>query len=394
MKVFDSSDARTLRPWLLDHVCPWWLHRIADPAGGFFEAVDQLGVAVTSPRRNLLTQARLTYVFSYAYLLGGDPTMGDAARNGIAFLMRAARAPDGGWFRTVSVDGATLDNTRDTYDQSFVLFALAWYYRATHDATAIHLADATWRFMRERLADPQHGGFFEELVPGRPQVKLPRRQNPHMHLLEALLALHEATGEKNWLRRAATVIDLFKTKFVDPHNGALIEFFAADWLPAQGSLGNLREPGHQFEWVWLLHEYARLTQDESVLPFADRLFAFGHAFGFDADGIAFDGVDASGKLVAGTKLLWPQTEYLKACVSRAEFRNDSAARAAIPAHLELIAKHFMRPDGASWHNQIARDGSPLTPQTPARVLYHLFLGIAEVDRLLCAAPHSDHDESA
>ena len=42
----------------------------------------------------------------------------------------------------------------------------------------------------------------------------------------------------------------------------------------------------------------------------------------------------------------------------------------------------MRPDGASWHNQLARDGTPLTPATPARVLYHLFLGIAEVDRLL------------
>ena len=45
--------------------------------------------------------------------------------------MRAARAPDGGWFRAVSVDGATLDNTRDAYDHAFVLFALAWYFRAT-----------------------------------------------------------------------------------------------------------------------------------------------------------------------------------------------------------------------------------------------------------------------
>jgi hypothetical protein len=33
--------------------------------------------------------------------------------------MCAARAPDGGWFRTVPVEGAKLDNTRDTYDQAF-----------------------------------------------------------------------------------------------------------------------------------------------------------------------------------------------------------------------------------------------------------------------------------
>ena len=134
MILFDPNDPRTLRPWLLDHVCPFWLARIHDPAGGFFENLDALGAPVATPRRTTLVQARLTYVFSHAYLLSGDPAFGEAARHGLAFLMRAARAPDGGWFRAVSVDGATLDNTRDAYDHAFVLFALAWYYRATGDA--------------------------------------------------------------------------------------------------------------------------------------------------------------------------------------------------------------------------------------------------------------------
>ena len=137
MQLFDPNDPRTLRPWLLDHVCPFWTKRLLDPAGGFLESLDATGTPVASSRRQLLSQARLTYVFSHAYFLGGDPASGEAARHGIAFLMRAARAPDGGWFRAVSTDGATLDNTRDTYDQAFVLFALAWYFRATGDATAI-----------------------------------------------------------------------------------------------------------------------------------------------------------------------------------------------------------------------------------------------------------------
>ena len=386
MSLFDPNDPRTLRPWLIGHLCPFWLARIKDPAGGFLEELDALGVPVASLRRNTLSQARLTYVFSHAYLLSGDPALGEAARHGIAFLMRAARAPDGGWFRAVSVDGATLDNTRDAYDQAFVLFALAWYYRATKDASAIQLADATWRSMQTRLGDAMHGGFFEEFAPGRTEMKLPRRQNPHMHLLEALLALHVATSEKNWLRRAGTLVDLFRHRFVDPATGALIEFFTADWQQTPGT-GSLREPGHQFEWVWLLHEYCRLTQDQSVAPYAERLFAFGTQFGIDRrEGLeaVFDSVDASGTVVADTKLLWPQTEYLKACVARAEWHDDAAARAAIPRHLALIAKAYMRPDGASWHNQLARDGTPLTPATPARLLYHLFLGVAEVDRLLNA----------
>ena len=216
-------------------------------------------------------------------------------------------------------------------------------------------------------------------------MKLPRRQNPHMHLLEALLALHEATQEKNWLRRATALVDLFKRRFFDPETGAVIEFFAEDWSPAPGDEGLLREPGHQFEWVWLLHEFRRHSKDDSVAPYAERLFAFGSRHGIECDeglkGAVFDGVDAQGALTAGTKLLWPQTEYIKACVARAEWLDDAAARAAIPAHLKLIAEHFMRPDGANWHNQLARDGSPIAAVTPARVLYHLFLAVAEVERL-------------
>jgi mannose/cellobiose epimerase-like protein (N-acyl-D-glucosamine 2-epimerase family) len=381
-QLFDPEDPATLRPWLIDHVCRYWLKRIHDPAGGFFENVDAFGTAVANQRRATLSLARLIYVFSHAYLLSGDPAFRQASVHGMAFLVRAARAPDGGWFRATSADGATLDNTRDAYDHAFVLFALAWYFRATNDASAIQLADATWDFMRERLADARHGGFLEEIVPGRTYLKLPRRQNPHMHLLEALLALHVATGEKNWLRRAGALIDLFKRRFTDPETGALIEFFTEDWTQAPGDEGRLREPGHQFEWMWLLHEYYRAAQDDSIAPYAERLFAFGTRHGLDQDGIVFDGVDASGMLVAGTKLLWPQTEYIKACVARSEWHGDKAIRASITSHLALIAKHFMRPDGANWHNQLARAGTPIAPVTPARVLYHLFLCVAEVDRLM------------
>src|SRR3954462_3818219 len=253
MTLFDPDDPATLRPWLIDHVCRYWLARVHDPAGGFFEGLDALGSPVANQRRSTLVQARLTYVFSHAYLLSHDPAYREAARHGVAFLMRACRAPDGGWFPAVSAGGATHDNTRDAYDHAFVLFALAWYFRATHDTSAIQLADATWQFMQQRLADRRHGGFLEESAPARSGMKLPRRQNPHMHLLEAMLALHAASGEKNWLRRATGRVEFFGRLSLVPAPAALTEFSAEDWTVAPTADGALREPGHQFEWVWLLH---------------------------------------------------------------------------------------------------------------------------------------------
>jgi len=385
MSLFDPNDLRTLRPWLIGHVCPYWLARVHDPAGGFFETLGADGLAVHEPRRTTLVQARLTYVFGHAYVLSADDTFRRAAEHGLAFLVRALRGDDGGFLRAAAVDGSVLDETRDAYDQAFVLFALAWAYRATGDAGTIQLADATWNAMQRQLFDRQYGGFQEQYAPNQLDLKLPRRQNPHMHLLEALLALYAATAEKNWLRRAMALVDLFKARFLDPATGALIEFFGPDWSPAPGAEGRLREPGHHFEWVWLLFEYSRVTGDATIIAFAKRLFAFGSTFGIERDaampGAVFDGVDADGALVADTKLFWPQTEYIKACVTRAEWLKDGAARTAISAHLALIARHFMRPDGATWHNQLARDGTPLSSGTPARVLYHLFMAVAEVDRL-------------
>jgi mannose/cellobiose epimerase-like protein (N-acyl-D-glucosamine 2-epimerase family) len=424
MRAFDPDRLReTLRPWLLDHVCPFWLDRVLDPRGGFLEALAPDGEPDPSPRRTTLVQARLTYVFSHAFALDARPRFRAAAEHGRAFLERALSAPSTpsaagatpgseGWYRAVdrrglrdrdpandlAVSPAVLDPTRDTYDHAFVLLAMAWYFRATGDASALGIADATYAFLERSLADHTHGGFAEETAETPPSdtptsAKLPRRQNPHMHILEGTLALHAATRRPEWLARSRTLVELFRARCLDPITGAVLEYFGEDWSPAPGAQGEWREPGHQFEWVWLLFEYFRATRDDTVVPLAERLFRFGSVHGIDRTPsfpeAVFDGVGARGEVVADTKLLWPQTEYVKACVARAEFLGGAASREAaaeIPRHLGAIARHFLRPDGASWHNQIARDGTPAGLPTPARVLYHLFFAVAEVDRLLALQP--------
>ena len=112
---------------------------------------------------------------------------------------------------------------RDTYGHAFVLLGLAWYYRLTKDAQIRAIVDSTLAFVDEGLAS-QNGGYVDA-VPAPDAI---RRQNPHMHLFEACLALYEALEDPQHLTRAAAIFDLFAERFFQPATGTLCEYFTAE----------------------------------------------------------------------------------------------------------------------------------------------------------------------
>lgn len=372
---------QALRQWLLEELCPWWYERVYDARGGFHEGLDASGKAVDAPSQSILVQARLTYVFSHAFALSKSPAMAAASHHGFAHLQRWVGPAGHGWPRRRSLDGTVTDAARDTYDHAFVILACAWRHRASGDPAAIAIADRTFDFLKTELADPTQGGFFEE----HPKLDTaPRRQNPHMHLLEATLAMHAATGQPSWLDASRQLVSLMQARLTDHGTGSLAEFFESDWAPASGHAGRLREPGHQFEWVWLLNEYARLSGERRVDELADNLFDFGVRHGIATApplaGLVVESVDREGPVISPASLFWPQTEYIKACVARAD-RGIAGMRDAALAHLARLREVHFRPDGFNWCNQLSATGSCSTPVTPARVLYHLFFAVAEIIRL-------------
>jgi mannose-6-phosphate isomerase len=206
-----------------------------------------------------------------------------------------------------------------------------------------------------------------------------------MHLFEALLALFEATGQGAWMDHAQRLLRIFRTHLYDPATGSLREFLGRRLEPAPQPIGLIREPGHQFEWAWLLHRYAALSGDDSAAPYAGALYAFGTRYGTHPagamKGATYDEVAPSGIPLKTSMLLWPQTEAVKAHLARYEETGEAGYRERAEAVTRLIFERFIAADRPIWRNQVDENGLTVQPDAPTRLLYHLIVFILEGERL-------------
>ncbi len=378
--------AAHIRDWLANQALPLWSRAGFDPeAGGFVEKLTLDGSPILDTDKRMRVQARQIYVYSHAHLLGwtapeGAPSALDCARGGFEFLTRQYWGPDGGFIYSTTRNGAHSDTRLESYEQAFAVFALAWYFRASGDETAARWAERTLSFMDDTLGDLDHGGYQENIA-----RDLPRRQNPHMHLFEALVAWHGATGEDVWLRRAGDIYALFCSHLFDAETGTLGEFFNEDWSRAPATLGKTVEPGHHFEWVWLLHQYGRASGAD-VEPQAGALYRFAEEHGIDrdpgpAEGLGFDSVLRHGTSLDENKRLWVQTEAIKAQVARMEFHRDDAAAMRLEELLDRLFTLYLSVSPGNWQDHIDKQGHGFSETAPASSFYHLFLALTEVLRV-------------
>ena len=353
------SRAKTrVQDWLFRQALPLWAQAGIDAQGRFVEKLDFDGRPIANLPRRTRVQARQVYVFAEAAALGWP--QGEAvARRGLDALIRDHRLEDDLWVRAVDDAGVVIDATPDLYDLAFVLFALAAAHRVLKDERALPLALSTLAAIEARMADPVHGGWQEALPP-----VLPRRQNPHMHMLEALLAWQAIAPDPAFEAAARSVLDLFNRRFFDREHLMLGEFFTADWTVAPGGAGQVIEPGHHMEWIWLLDQARRMGLDGHERP-AQALFASALTNGLDAQGMMIREGDRIGVVRDGGRRLWGQTEAIRTLLLRG--RTERAL------HLleAVFATHLAAATPGLWIDSYDAEGRAQDASVPASTLYHL-----------------------
>ncbi len=376
------SEYEALRTWLCEHALPLWSSRGLDTeSGGFVERLSPTGEPGQEPHRARVAGRQL-YAFSRAPRFGWSGPATEIVRYGRAFLDRHHWGDDGMVLSVVDRFGKVLRAEFDLYDHAFVLFGLATVY--TNDPGAGELAGRARELvgrMKARWGHP--GGGFEESVPR----SLPLLANPHMHMLEASLAWHEAAPHPIWRRLADEIAELCLARFLHPETGALLELFDGDWRPIAIEAQAAVEPGHQFEWAWLLVRWGRLAGRLDAIDAAQRLVEIGETHGVDDRlGLAINELDLALNVRDSRARLWPQTERIKAHLAVASLGGGDweAAIGRAAAAAAGLRRYFEHPVPGAWWEHHGSDGRPIAEQSRASSLYHIVCAMEELRSFLAS----------
>ncbi len=331
--------------------------------------------------RRSMAVGRQLFFFSQAYRVTGDPLFAERAHACFHDLTeRFWDSKHGGWFFSLGDDGTPADATKDLYGHAFVMFGLAHYASIFGKHEALDWAQRTNELVKTRLMLPQGWGA-QAATREWSLLDTALEQNPHMHLLEAYLSLHAASGDPAWLADAQRMVCVYTERLRSFDGAKVLEHFDVKGEKLADK-GRLIQPGHLYEWYWLLNEYADSAGLILYSTSSPPLVAWADRYGVDDrhGGIYFQ-VDSDGAIVSDRKRIWPVTECIKAYATLARRTGDPAAYAQLSQWIAFITNTYFTGSGG-WHEFVCRDLRPDSEYMPSSTPYHVAMAALEVERLV------------
>jgi len=361
MDALTQSAAR-LKDWCALRALPYWAEHAQLDDKSWVEHLHFDGSPDLLAERRWRVLARQVYVYAKAAKLGWYDGRDIA-------VSTYEKMKSVGFVHRVDHMGLITNSMRDLYDHAFYILAASSLYDLTQDKSYRVDAEHLLRWIDQELRHPEGGWKENDGV----TLKFARRQNPHMHLLEASLFLYDATKKPKYLRYAKDVFKLFKTYFYD--EGTITEFFDADWTIASGSQGQTAEPGHAVEWIWLLGQYHKATGVD-VKPYQSTLYQTAQR---NRGWFLNDEESKAGEVRRETKRLWVQTEVIKAHLAMSEI-GVPGARNMAAATIDALFPTYLAYNGL-WNDQIDACRTNVAKTVPVSTFYHILCMAAESERI-------------
>ena len=350
----------------------WAKHGIDQDLGFSYESMNHDWSRNQVGRVRLLTQCRQLYTFSHAVSMTNNEQWRAKLSPLFDFIVEHY-FQDERWIFSLNDDLSVKDTQSDAYALAFVLLSFSHYYTITKDQRALDLMKKTHLFLMTHM-QAASGGFYEAFPVDPAQL---RRQNPHMHLLEGYIAAYEATQDDTYKEQVSALLTLALAHFYDKKTKTLREFFTLDWQ-THPETGHQVEPGHHFEWVWLLFQANKILPNSDYTELAQHLWRTASRYGLANNGGIYNQIDGNDyHPIDKEKRIWPITEYLKAITVMPIGKEEKELR--LTEALNFLQDHYFIENGR-WNEYLDADNQPKDFPLPGTSSYHIFLGLAEVIR--------------
>lgn len=368
------TQAQRCRRLLSESIVDFYLPRSVDRIhGGYLENLAPDGDFTSSEERFLTLQARQLWFFSTLAAEGIHREQSlSAARVGYEFLQTTFHDPQhGGYYSKVSPQGSPVDARKHAYLNSFALYGLVAYHRATGDAAALEAARKLFLVLDEHAHDAAHGGYREffhadwQPITDAGQSSYvgaidTKTYNTHLHLLESFTALYRAWPDDRLARRLAELIHINTTTVKHPEFACNIDGWSRDWTMIDTPRNLRASYGHDVECAWLVLDAAEALGWSPALfrSWAVATCSYSLRHGYDDEHGGFYYTGPLGEPAEDRrKEWWVQAEALVAMLHMVRLTGDERYYRIFRQTLDFVEKHQLAQEGGWWATRRA-DGSP------------------------------------
>lgn len=303
----------------------------------------------------------------------------EQALRAVQICIEKCQQADGSYVQSIDHGYQVTNSEPVLYSQAFAIFGLAHAYQISKNENYKIAAKRVVDYLKKYRALPS-GGYFE-LIGGKKQYV----SNPHMHLFEAAIEWLEADPEQVWKDLADELYALCEKFFYRVEGRALCEHFDETWSPELSKGDYVFEPGHHYEWAWLILRYGKL-RSLNTFELANSLYQTAEKYGVNKEtNRVFDEVWSTGKVKKASTRIWPQCERVKAAILISEKVTGDARAAATgvadSALVELLQYFQTTPQGF-WFEYADEEGRfhyHPGPVSKASTLYHILGALQQHD---------------
>ena len=354
---------------LTKNLLPYWSTRMVDRIkGGFYGRINADDRIFPDEDKGGILNARILWTFSSAYRILRDT----------AYLHLATRSKDyimahfidkkyGGAYRSVKSNGEPSDTRKQTYTQSFFIYGLSEYYRATGDTASLSEAKNIFDLFEKYAIDKNSDGYFEvfsrdwnrshDLLIGESGINDEKTMNTHLHVLEAYTNLYRVWPDKRVGDRLKDLIELFLDNIVDRNSSHLICFMDRDWH----GTSTTDSYGHDIESSWLLMEAADLLDDSALKKRAHEAcirIAEAATAGLQSDGSMIYEKNYSTGRKNSERSWWAQAETIVGYLNVYELTGNKKYLDYSINCWNYTRNHFVDNKSGGWFSSVSESGIP------------------------------------